>query len=191
MRFARHITIVAVTLCAVQAAPGRAAVYEVGEDGALIRLDTPVVAPLAAPVAARPSRPNASFSRRAEVYRPAINAAAERYEVSPALVSAIAHAESRFNPTAVSSAGARGIMQLMPATARQLGVDPADATANIRGGTAYLRYLLNRYDGDIVCTIAAYNAGPGNVRKSRCVPGFRETRLYVARVLDLLASAAN
>lgn len=179
------------TFWAAVAAPGQAAVYEVGEDGALIRLDTPVVAPLDPPTASRPSRVSASVSRRAEAYRPAVTAAAERYEVSPALVNAIAHAESRFNPTAVSSAGARGIMQLMPATARQLGVDPADATANIRGGTAYLRYLLNRYDGDIVCTIAAYNAGPGNVSKSRCIPGFRETRLYVARVLDLLASAAN
>jgi soluble lytic murein transglycosylase-like protein len=188
MRFARPLTVAAVALCAALAAPGQAAVYEVGEDGALIRLDVPVVA---TPAASRPPPAPVRVSGRAEAYRPAVTAAAARYDVSPALVNAIAHAESRFNPRAVSSAGARGIMQLMPATARQLGVDPADATANIRGGTAYLRYLLNRYDGDLVCTIAAYNAGPGHVRKSRCVPNFRETRLYVARVLDLLAGAAN
>jgi soluble lytic murein transglycosylase-like protein len=128
---------------------------------------------------------------RAADYQPAIAAAADRYAVSAALVNAIAHAESRFDPAAVSPAGATGIMQLMPATARQFGVDPTDANANIRGGTAYLRTLLDRYDGDIVCTIAAYNAGPGSVSKSHCVPEFRETRLYVARVLELLASAAD
>jgi soluble lytic murein transglycosylase-like protein len=188
MGLIRH-TLAAAMLCLASTSPCGAAVYEVDETGALLRLDKPEPA-TASPIT-RPPRTTATASRRAEAYRPAITAAATRYDVSPALVHAIAHVESRYNPSAVSPAGARGIMQLMPATARQVGVDPVDATANIRGGTAYLRYLLNRYDGDIVCTIAAYNAGPGNVRKSRCIPAFRETRLYVARVLDLLAGAAN
>ena len=91
----------------------------------------------------------------------------------------------------VSTAGAIGIMQLMPRTARAVGVNPRDAAANIHGGTAYLRYLLNRYDGDIVCTIAAYNAGPAHVTKSRCIPDFPETRMYVAKVLDHLAKTAD
>jgi soluble lytic murein transglycosylase-like protein len=187
MGLIRH-TVLAAMLCVAGTSPCGAAVYEVGEDGALLRLDTPV--PAEVPIARSP-RSAASASHRAEAYRPAITAAAARYDVSPALVHAIANVESRFNPAAVSPAGARGIMQLMPATARELGVDPADPGANIRGGTAYLRYLLNRYDGDIVCTIAAYNAGPGSVSKTRCIPGFRETRRYVAQVLDLLANAAN
>ena len=183
----RHPALAAM-LCLAMAAPCCAAVYEVGDDGVLLRLDTVLPAPV---VPTRLVRPQPGVSQRAAAYQPTIVAAAARYDVSPALVHAIAHVESRFNPAALSPAGARGIMQLMPATARQLGVDAGDPGANIRGGTAYLRRLLNRYDGDIVCTIAAYNAGPGNVSKARCIPGFRETRLYVARVLDVLANAAN
>ena len=82
-------------------------------------------------------------------------------------------------------------MQLMPGTARDLGVDRADAASNIRGGTAYVRKLLDRYDGDVVCAVAAYNAGPGAVSKARCVPPYRETRAYVAAVLDHLSASAN
>ncbi len=186
MRFTAPVIMIALFGLAV-GSPTLAAVYEVGDDGAMVRLDVPVT-----PVRKSAAHPQSTRAvARAAPYQPAIAAAADRYAVSPALVSAIAHAESAFDPAAVSPAGATGIMQLMPATARQLGVDPTDAAANIRGGTAYLRTLLDRYDGDIVCTIAAYNAGPGSVTKSRCVPGFRETRLYVARVLDLLANAAN
>lgn len=185
MGLIRHPALAAM-LCLASAVPCAAAVFEVGDDGVLIRLDTPVVIP-----AAKPAQHAVAVSQRAAAYRPAVMAAAARYDVSPALVHAIAHVESRFDPAALSPAGARGIMQLMPATARQLGVDAMDPAANIRGGTAYLRSLLNRYDGDIVCTIAAYNAGPGSVSKARCIPGFRETRQYVAQVLDVLANAAN
>ena len=82
-------------------------------------------------------------------------------------------------------------MQLMPGTARELGVDPRDPAANIRGGTAYIRKLLNRFDGDLVRTIAAYNAGPNAVIKAGGVPRYRETQAYVASVMNRLAASAQ
>jgi len=170
----------------VAVSPAAAAVYEVGADGTVERLD---VAPV------RPDVPavivTSRIAAKARVFQPVVARAAAEYEVSPALVDAIAHVESRYNPNAVSPAKAVGIMQLMPGTARDLGVDPRDATANIRGGTAYLRQLLNRFDGDVVRTIAAYNAGPGAVAKAGGVPNYRETRNYVSAVLDRLAASAQ
>ncbi len=163
-----------------------AAVFEVGSDGSVERLDAPVP-PRAAPAHV----PVAATAPRAQAFRPAVDRAARQYEVSPALVDAIAHVESRYDPKAVSPAHAVGIMQLMPATAQGLGVAAADPAANIRGGTAYLRLLLNRFDGDIVRTIAAYNAGPAAVARARGVPRFPETVAYVAAVLNRLAAEAQ
>jgi hypothetical protein len=120
-------------------------------------------------------------------YRPAILAAATRYDLSPAFLDAVARAESGYDPNAVSPAGAIGVMQLMPATARDLGVDPRDPAQNILGGAAYLRLLLDRFGGDIDKALAAYNAGPGAVVRHAGVPPFRETRAYVAANLDRLA----
>jgi soluble lytic murein transglycosylase-like protein len=98
------------------------------------------------------------------------------------LIKAIIKAESNFNPTAISPKGAQGLMQLMPATARDLQVaDPFDPQANITGGTKYLRSLLESFGWDIELSLAAYNAGPGNVKKT--VPNIPETREYVAKVL--------
>ncbi len=120
-------------------------------------------------------------------YRDAIAVAAVRYDLSPALLDAVARTESRYDPEAVSPAGAIGIMQLMPATARALGVDPHDPVQNILGGAAYLRAQLDRFDGDIAKALAAYNAGPGRVIQYSGVPPFTETRAYVATNLDRLA----
>lgn len=171
------------------AAPVSAAVYEVGDDGSVERLDAvPAVAQAPLRVTVRPS---ASATARAAAYAPMVAAAADRYALSPALIDAIAHTESRYNPAAVSPKRAAGIMQLMPGTARDLGVDSRDPAANIRGGTAYLRQLLNMFDGDVVRTIAAYNAGPGAVRRAGGIPAYRETVSYVATVLDRMADAAN
>ena len=172
---------IAVVLMLALSAPAAAAVFEVGEDGSMERLDTPAIAAPAAP----------RVATRAHIYKPDVDRAAQQYEVSAALIDAIAHVESRYRPNAVSSSNARGIMQLMPGTARDLGVDPRDASANIRGGTAYLRQLLNRFDGDIVRTVAAYNAGPGAVIRARGVPRYPETVSYVASVMDRLAAAAK
>jgi soluble lytic murein transglycosylase-like protein len=167
----------------------QAAVYEVGADGAVERLDTRPTP--ATPAAAKPMRSSVTARQRATALRPYVEAAAHRYEVSAALVDAIAHVESRHNQAAISRAGAGGVMQLMPGTARDMGVDRTDAADNIRGGTAYLRNLLNRFDGNLICTIAAYNAGPGAVSKARCIPRYKETISYVDAVLDRLAEAAR
>lgn len=113
----------------------------------------------------------------------AIHDAARAHGVDPRLVAAVARRESAFDANAVSHKGACGVMQLMPATARYLGVrNVFDARENIFGGTRYLRTLLDTFDGDLDLALAAYNAGPGAVAKHRGVPPYRETRAYVAAV---------
>jgi soluble lytic murein transglycosylase-like protein len=113
-----------------------------------------------------------------------VNTASAAYHLDPDLVNSVIHAESGFNSHAVSPKGARGLMQLMPGTASQLGVDDVfDAQANVEGGSRYLRELLERYNFDLIKALAAYNAGPERVEKYRGVPPFRETRAYVARIV--------
>lgn len=118
---------------------------------------------------------------------------ATRNGVRRDLVRAVIQVESAFNPRAVSNKGAMGLMQLMPATARQFGVVNAfDPDQNVRGGVAYLRQLLDRYDGNERLALAAYNAGPGAVdRHGQTVPPFRETRDYVSRVNGLAGAASG
>lgn len=114
---------------------------------------------------------------------PLIQQAAQSNGVDTALVAAVARAESGFNPTAGSPAGAQGLMQLMPGTARGLGVtDPFDAAQSANGGAKYLRVQLDRF-GDPALALAAYNAGPGAVTKYGGVPPYKETQTYVQRVL--------
>lgn len=182
IRMAATVTLV------LLASPATAAVFEVGDDGAMVRLDAPV-AMAAAPARARPA--GAMATARARAFHPDVARAGRQYEVSPALIDAIARVESQYDPQAVSRTDAVGIMQLMPATARAMGVARADPAANIRGGTAYLRVLLNRFDGDVVRTIAAYNAGPAAVIRAGGIPRFPETVAYVAAVMDHLAAAAQ
>ncbi|MFN2443995.1 MAG: lytic transglycosylase domain-containing protein [Vicinamibacterales bacterium] len=108
---------------------------------------------------------------------------AQLHRVSPALIRAVIQLESGFNPWAVSPKGALGLMQLMPATARELGVDnPFHPAQNIRGGVTYLRRLLDLYDQDVPLALAAYNAGPGAVARYGDVPPYRETQEYVRRI---------
>ena len=116
-----------------------------------------------------------------------IETVARDHGIDPALVHAVVEAESNYRPRATSQAGARGLMQVMPATGRDLGVASAamlfDPQANLEAGVKYLKSLLARFDGDLPTAIAAYNAGPGAVARFRGVPPFRETQDYVKKVL--------
>jgi soluble lytic murein transglycosylase-like protein len=170
------------------AAPVCAQVLEIGADGGVVTYAGPAVyrtegvrsllpQASAAPVAAPP----------AEVAL-AIQDSAARHAVSAPLAEAVAWQESRFHQQAVSPKGAVGVMQLMPGTARSLGVDAADLHANIDGGVTYLSLMLQRFEGDLPRALAAYNAGPEAVQRYGGVPPYAETKAYVRAILDRLAT---
>jgi len=115
-------------------------------------------------------------------YATQISNAAAHHDVDAALIRAVIHAESGFNASARSRTGAIGLMQLMPGTAKELGVDPRKPDQNIKGGVAYLSQMLERFDGNIILATAAYNAGPNAVAKFNGIPPYPETRTYVERV---------
>lgn len=158
----------------------RADVFEIGADGSVV-------------VLAGPTARTGSAQTNAEGHdAPAVlRRAAERADLSPDLVSAVAWTESRFDPNARSHAGAVGMMQLMPATAADLGVDVGDVEQNARGGAQYLRQMLDEFGGDLTLALAAYNAGPGAVRRHGGVPPYAETQRYVESVLSFLAERAT
>lgn len=120
-------------------------------------------------------------------WRARIAELAVKYDISPALLDAVVWQESRWKERAVSPAGARGLTQLMPGTARMMGVDPDDPNANLEGGARYLRLQLDAFSGDLERALAAYNAGPGRVMKAGGVPRIRETQAYIASVMSRLA----
>lgn len=121
-------------------------------------------------------------------YSAAVESAAAAAGISTSLLSALVWQESRWNPRAVSPKGAIGLTQLMPDTARELGVDPRDPLANLVGGARYLRQLLNAFDGDVEKALAAYNAGPRRVIRANGIPAIPETRAYVASVIQRVSS---
>ncbi|WP_232037081.1 lytic transglycosylase domain-containing protein [Asticcacaulis excentricus] len=158
-------------LCA--ALPAAAQVFEVADNGDYHTLCASV--------------PPATVHATSLPYQDVIKAAAERYNLSTDFLIAVIRQESGFNPKAVSPRGAIGLMQLMPATAAELGVDPFDPRGNVFGGAAYLRRQLDRFDGRIDLALAAYNAGAGAVNRHGGVPPYAETQAYVARSLDRLS----
>jgi soluble lytic murein transglycosylase-like protein len=138
------------------------------------------------------------FAQGSQPARPAVGLdnlvrqAGERHHVDPVLIQAVIRQESAYNPFAVSRKGALGLMQLMPFTAKRFGVkDVFDPAENVEGGVKYLRYLLDRYEGDHERTLAAYNAGEGAVDRYSGIPPYEETQDYVERVSRWLADPAD
>ncbi len=130
-------------------------------------------------------RGGSTATRNAEALRPLIQQAAQRNGLQPSLVEAVIRAESAYNPQARSAVGAQGLMQLMPATAKSLGVNnPLDPAQNIEGGSHYLAQLMQRFEGNKTLALAAYNAGPNAVQRHGGVPPYKETQQYVKRVLN-------
>jgi len=135
--------------------------------------------------AAEPLAPAASVASPPDRLDRIVREAAERHNMDPALLNAVISTESGWNPQAVSRKGAVGLMQLIPETAQRFGVgNPYDPAQNVEAGTTYLKSLLDRYDGDLNKSLAAYNAGEHAVDRSGGVPAFRETRQYVQKVTN-------
>jgi len=164
-------------------APAGAQVLEVGPAG-VVQLSKPEARPLEG---APGANPRARYPGRLSQAAPILDRAGAAADLSPLLLQAVAYVESRFDTDAVSPRGALGMMQLMPGTAKDLGVDPSDPEDNARGGADYLRLMLVRFDGNVELALAAYNAGPSAVLRHGGVPPYRETRAYVDAVMDYLA----
>ena len=169
-------------------APAHSQVIDISPDGHTDIYKGPVVA------SAEGVRP---LTRAAQQIQPslpvaaAIQDSASRHALSQALIAAVAWQESRMRQNAVSPKGARGVMQLMPATASGLGVNASELSSNVDGGAAYLARMLDRFDGDIIKTLAAYNAGPEAVERYHGVPPYPETQAYVRAVMNRLADSAE
>jgi soluble lytic murein transglycosylase-like protein len=183
-------TFISATVAAIACALAQSAaaqVLEIGDDGGVTTYAGPAVYSTDGVSPIAPASPPLSAATPAQV-REAIAQSAARHAVSPALVEAVAWQESRFNQAAVSQKGARGVMQLMPGTASDLGVDAGDLRSNVEGGAAYLAQQMRRF-GDVRLALAAYNAGPEAVVRWGGVPPYAETRNYVRAILSRLGAA--
>lgn len=214
MILGRSVTGLAVGALALAATPARADVLEIGSDGPRWIAGAPasVVAEEAALIAAAneaaglalaPAEPvpgelvvpeqavahtHLSAAAVPPAYQAKVAELAARFDLSPALIEALVWQESRWRSGAVSPVGARGLAQLMPGTAREMGVNADDPFANLEGGARYLRAQLDRFGGDVERALAAYNAGPGRVIKSGGIPRIRETQHYVSAIMGRLSN---
>jgi len=194
----RSIFVTGVAGVFAAAAPARADVLEIGPGGSTWIAGGPAIPAVAdqdfptadSPVPGATSGPLTLVEETAgpAEWRAEVARLAAKYDVSPTLLEAVVWQESRWNTRAVSPAGARGLAQLMPGTARQLGVDIHHPEANLEGGVRYLRMQLDAFDGDVEKALAAYNAGPLRVVKAGGVPAIRETQNYVASIMARLAA---
>jgi len=189
--FARQAAFLAVAMfiSGLIAQPAKAQVLEIGADGAVTRFDGPTVFTDEGAKTLIEDAPVFDAAIGADAVRAQISTAATAYALDPKLVEAVAWRESRFHTGALSSKGAIGVMQLMPGTARDLGVDPHDPVQNIRGGALYLRRMMSTFGGDVRLALAAYNAGPAAVRKHGGVPPYAETQAYVTSILGRMAAS--
>lgn len=177
-------------LFGASAFPAAAQVFDIGADGAVTRFEGPAVfTPESVQVLTAPSPWTDPRESGPLAVRQQISSVAATYALDPKLVEAVAWRESGFRPEARSPKGAIGVMQLMPDTARAMGVDPSDVTQNIHGGARYLRRMLAEFGGDVRLALAAYNAGPEAVRKYGGVPPYAETKAYVASILGRMAAS--
>ncbi|MXP00406.1 transglycosylase SLT domain-containing protein [Altererythrobacter xixiisoli] len=197
-------------LAALCVSPAQADVLEIGDNGDARWVNGPMSL---APVANLPADDAASALPLAEVpaetllvpdhamamphrtaaqvpaaYAAKVAELAARFDLSPALIEALVWQESRWRTNAISPVGARGLAQLMPGTARYLGVDADDPFANLEGGARYLREQIDRFDGDLERALAAYNAGPGRVIRAGGIPRIRETQTYVSAIMGRLSA---
>jgi soluble lytic murein transglycosylase-like protein len=190
----RTIAIIAqglVTLFALALAPqiARADVLEIGDDGRVIVQSGFGISVAGDQSASASGRRHAHTAPSAAV-RDAIASASSSYEISPALVTAVARRESAFDPSTVSPKGARGVMQLMPSTQGKWCRGACSPAENVSAGAAYLKSLLARYHGDIALALAAYNAGPAAVDRFGGVPPYRETTAYLDDIFANLSTSA-
>lgn len=170
-------------------------VFELQRNGNLVEISQPVWRMGPSPAGGGQydpkAQPASDPSQSQNVVRQHIEVAATRFGVDRNLVDAVAWQESRYNPHAISTAGALGVMQLMPDTARQLGVsNPHDVQQNVAGGTAYLRQQLERFGNNVPLALAAYNAGPGAVLRYGGIPPYRETQNYVRQIMQRLSATS-
>jgi soluble lytic murein transglycosylase-like protein len=190
-RFGIAATIAAAGAALTISQSASAEVIEVQADGSTAAYSGPVqtIDGVARPIAQPAPAARARMAMPAGLPR-LIQDASDQSQLSARLIAAVAWQESRMNQAAVSPKGARGVMQLRPDTAARLRVDAADLRGNLDGGAAYLAQMLKQFDGDIVLSLAAYNAGPEAVRRWGGVPPYPETRAYVAAILDRLSQMA-
>lgn len=182
---------------AMLALPAHADVIEIGEDGYDWKAGGPP--PLQGHYSPPPGIDGEDFAAALaqvpmtvpEFYRAHVAGLAIKYQLSPSLIDALVWQESRWRHEAVSPVGARGLAQLMPGTARDMGVDIRDPMQNLEGGARYLRIQLNRFEGNLALALAAYNCGPERVARVNRVPGIRETQLYVASIMGRLAAQSR